>query len=94
MRFLYRYNSLCTKLFNSFSCFQLADGTYVLSAAPDLQCWDNVEHHAMVGVSILGIVVYVLGIPAYVLATMLYAIPYSPALDVSAWMDTVEDMHR
>ena len=28
----------------------------------------------MVGVSILGLVVYVLGIPAYVLATMLYAV--------------------
>jgi len=67
------YNVLCTKILNTFSCFQLRDGTYALNVAPDVKCWDNLEHHAMVGVSSLGIVVYVLGIPAYVLATMSYA---------------------
>ena len=68
------YNSLCTKCFDTFLCSQLADGAYFLNVAPDVACWDNPEHQAMVGVSILGLVVYVLGIPAYVLATMLYAV--------------------
>jgi hypothetical protein len=66
------YNSLCTKCFDAFSCFQLADGTLALNVAPDLACWDSAEHRAMVGVAILGLLIYVLGIPAYVLSTMLY----------------------
>jgi hypothetical protein len=68
------YNSLCIKCFDTFLCSRLADGAYFLNAAPDVACWDNSEHQAMVGVSILGLVAYVLGIPAYVLATMLYAL--------------------
>ena len=67
------YNSLCTKCFDTFLCSRLRDGAIILNVAPDIACWDNPEHQAMVGVSILGLVVYVLGIPAYVLATMLYA---------------------
>ena len=47
----------------------------------------------MVGVSILGVVVYVLGIPAYVLATMLYAVfDRSVAAAVLQWLH-IEGLH-
>jgi hypothetical protein len=47
------------------------------------------SNECMVGVSILGLVVYVLGIPAYVLATMLYALYYRSVLH---WLH-IEGLH-
>ena len=58
------YNGLCSKAFNTFSCMLLRDGrTRVMKAAPEITCWETDEHRAMVGISILAILVYVVGIP-------------------------------
>ena len=67
------YNCICVRTFNTFSCFQLRDGTMVLWIAPDIVCWEGSEHILMVALSVISIIVYVLGIPAYVFCTMRYA---------------------
>ena len=61
------------KIFDTFSCFQLRDGLFVMDVAPNVICWESREHQVMVVVSIICIGVYVIGIPAFALGTMLYA---------------------
>jgi hypothetical protein len=67
------YNNVCLLAFNTFSCFELRDGTSVMTAAPLVVCWESDEHRAMVGISIVALIVYVLGLPAVTLATTTYA---------------------
>lgn len=67
------YNSICVTVFHTFQCFLLPDGKYRLTAAPDVVCWEEGEHQAMVAASILAILVYIIGVPAYVLVLILFA---------------------
>jgi hypothetical protein len=67
------YNNVCLLAFNTFSCFTLRDGTSVMTAAPLVVCWESEEHRAMVGISIVALIVYVFGFPAITLATTTYA---------------------
>jgi hypothetical protein len=67
------YNNVCLLAFNTFSCFELRDGTSVMTAAPLVVCWESDEHRAMVGISIVALIVYVFGLPAVTLATTTYA---------------------
>jgi len=67
------YNNVCLLAFYAFSCFTLRDGTSVMTAAPLIVCWESDEHRAMVGISIVALIVYVFGLPAVTLATTTYA---------------------
>jgi hypothetical protein len=69
----HRYNNICLSAFNTFSCVQLRDNTWVMNAAPGIQCWDSTEHSVMVGVSILALIVYVAGLASFTFGTMAYA---------------------
>ncbi len=67
------YNNVCLLAFNTFSCFKLRDGTSAMTAAPLVVCWESNEHRAMVGISIVALILYVFGLPAVTLATTTYA---------------------
>jgi hypothetical protein len=67
------YNNICLKSFNTFACQELRDGTYVVLAAPSVVCWDSEEHHVMVGIAILAIIVYVVGVPTTIVGSLVYA---------------------
>ena len=67
------YNSICVTVFNTFQCFLLPDGKYRLTAAPDVVCWEEGEHQAMVAASILATLVYIIGVPTYVLLLIHFA---------------------
>jgi hypothetical protein len=76
------YNCLCTKTFDTFICFQLADmETYVLTVAPEITCWETRTHQTMLALSALSLVIYVLGIPLFVFYTMSYAYKYDKLRD-------------
>jgi hypothetical protein len=57
----------------AFSCMALRDGTTVMSSVPSIVCWESAEHRALVGISIVAIIVYVIGVPAVTLGTVMYA---------------------
>lgn len=86
------YNSLCMKSFDTFSCFQLRDQTYVLSVAPQIICGSD-EHRSMIGVSAVAIVFYVFGIPVYVLATMLHG-RHKDKFKDPVWLDVLGYMYQ
>jgi hypothetical protein len=66
------YNNICIQAFNAFSCSPMRSGVVVMTAAPSIVCYEP-EHNALVGVSILALVVYVFGIPAVTLGVVAYA---------------------
>ena len=66
------YGVLCVKAFSTFFCTKMLDGSWALTAAPDIVCWEG-DHIIMIFISILAIIMYVVGIPAYVLFALLYA---------------------
>ena len=51
----------------------LRDGTAVMSSVPSIVCWESAEHRALIGISIVAIIVYVIGVPAVTLGTVMYA---------------------
>ncbi|KAK3263594.1 hypothetical protein CYMTET_27609, partial [Cymbomonas tetramitiformis] len=56
------YHTLCIKSFTVFVCTELADGSSVLSMAPDIKCWEG-EHLLFLLAGVFGVQLYVLGIP-------------------------------
>jgi hypothetical protein len=66
------YGVLCVKALSTFFCVEMLDGSWALTAAPDIVCWEG-DHIIMIFVSILAIILYVIGIPAYVFFILLYA---------------------
>ena len=66
------YNNICIQAFNAFSCLPMRSGVVVMTAAPSIVCYEP-EHNALVGVSILALVVYVFGVPAVTLGVVAYA---------------------
>ena len=66
------YNSICVTVFNTFQCFKLSE-SWRLSAAPDVVCWDSVEHWAMVAASVVAAVVYIIGVPLYTSVLLMHA---------------------
>jgi hypothetical protein len=66
------YNNVCLMSFGVFSCQQLRDGTAVMMAAPEIVCWDSIEHSVMLGVSILALIVFVFGLPAFTFGATWY----------------------
>ena len=67
------YNNVCLLAFNAFACFELRDGTRVMTAAPLIVCWESDEHRTMIGISIVALIFYVAGLPAVTLVTTTYA---------------------
>ena len=61
------YNNLCLKSFGSFYCVErgAGKGSY-LYQDPNISCWDDPEHHFLVTISIISIIIYVIGIPTTV----------------------------
>ena len=45
----------------------------VMASVPSIVCWESAEHRALVGISILAIIVYVIGVPAVTFGTVMYA---------------------
>jgi len=56
------YAMVVESVFTSFSCYKFGD-SYVLSRDPNIACFSSTEHQVMMGLSILGLIVYVVGIP-------------------------------
>jgi hypothetical protein len=67
------YNNVCLLAFNAFACFELRDGTRVMTAAPLIVCWESDEHRTMIGISIVALIFYVAGLPVVTLVTTTYA---------------------
>jgi hypothetical protein len=87
------YNGICMRIFNTFSCLTLRDGTKVLTVAPEVICWETLEHHVLIGTAVLCIVIYIIGIPAYVFGTMTYARKHNRFVD-REWLQVLGFLYR
>ena len=51
---------------------QLRDGTWVLTAAPGIACYEE-AHRSMIGITVIALLVYVAGLPIFTFCTTMYA---------------------
>jgi hypothetical protein len=87
------YNNVCLMTFNAFSCQQLRDGRWAMNAQPSIICWESEGHRAMVGVSIVAIIVYVFGLPFFTLSSTMYAYRHDLLKD-EQWLATIGLFYR
>jgi hypothetical protein len=87
------YNGICMRIFNTFSCLTLRDGTKVLTVAPEVVCWETLEHHVLIGTAVFCIVIYIIGIPVYVFGTMTYARKHNRFVD-REWLQVLGFLYR
>ncbi|GBG24420.1 Triose phosphate/phosphate translocator, chloroplastic [Hondaea fermentalgiana] len=67
------YPSLVVILLEPLSCIELADGSIVMQASPDIVCWESYHIYSLVIWSVLGILIYIIGIPALQLYILIIA---------------------
>ena len=70
------YHTLTAKCLEVFMCFKVADGSYRLTAAPEVPCWEG-PHYGFVAMSVVGLVVYTLCIPLAFLLVLEYGRVYN-----------------
>ena len=70
------YHTLTAKCLEVFMCFKVADGSYRLTAAPEVPCWEG-AHHRFVAMGVVGLVVYTVCIPLAFLLILEYGRVYN-----------------